>query len=78
MGRMGFATLCFFLFVAFFEVLFFCFGQLLLVLGGCARMSYTPRVPLKRGDLEASLLLLMSCLVCYNSPLERGLRGVLR
>lgn len=42
MGRMGFATLCFFLFVAFFEVLFFCFGQLLLVLGGCARMSYTP------------------------------------
>lgn len=42
MGRMGFATLCFFLFVAFFEVLFFCFGQLLLVLGGCARMSHPP------------------------------------
>ena len=31
-----------------------------------------PPVPLKRGDLEASLLLLMSCLVSYNSPLERG------
>ena len=78
MGRMGFATLCFFLFVAFFEVLFFLLWAVAFGFRRLCSDVIHPPVPLKRGDLEASLLLLMSCLVCYNSPLERGLRGVLR
>ena len=38
----------------------------------------TPPAPLKRGDLDTDFSLIMSCLSGDNSPLGRGLRGVLR
>ena len=43
----------------------------------CARTSHTP-APLERGGSGAAFLLIMSGLIGDVSPLERGLRGVLR
>ena len=50
---------------------------LLWFLRSCAWASHTP-APLERGDCDTVFLLVMKGLSGGVSPLERGLRGVLR
>ena len=62
---------CFFL-LLFVEVVFFGFGWLFLILGGCVRVSHTP-VPSREGRLECFFLVGNEWFVVWwVSPLERG------